>query len=238
MTSKSFVRGFATLSLMAVFVLAGMMSSSRQLRAEDHNNNGDNDKDRDNDNDNDSRIQIGFKVAPVPLNLHGKNRSLVGLGSYLVNAANDCNGCHNAGPGNNQYSPGGNPYFSQPMVVNPATYLGGGRSFGALVPGSANIISRNLTPDATGKPMGGDSFEEFLLIMRTGVDTDSLHPTCAGAVNSSCIPAPFDGSLLQVMPWTNVGKMNEHDLRAVYEYLSAIPCVAGPSAPDPRHHNC
>jgi hypothetical protein len=217
---------------MGAFVLAGMMSSSRQLRAEDRNNNNDN------DNDNDSRIQIGFKAAPVPLNLHGKNRALVGLGSYFVNAANDCNGCHNAGPGNNQYSPGGNPYFSQPMVVNPATYLGGGRNFGALVPGSANIISRNLTPDSTGRPIGGDTFEEFLMTMRTGADPDSLHPTCTGAPNSSCIPAPFDGNLLQIMPWTNIGKMNEHDLRAIYEYLSAIPCVAGPPAPDPRHHNC
>jgi hypothetical protein len=124
------------------------------------------------------------------------------------------------------------------MVVNPATYLGGGRNFGALVPGSANIISRNLTPDSTGRPLGGDSFEEFLMILRTGADTDSLHPTCTGAPNSGCIPAPFDGNLLQIMPWTNIGKMNEHDLRAIYEYLSSIPCVAGPPAPDPRHHNC
>ena len=31
------------------------------------------------------------------INLTGKNRALVGLGSYLVNAVGDCNGCH-AGP--------------------------------------------------------------------------------------------------------------------------------------------
>ena len=30
-----------------------------------------------------SEIQRGFQIAPVPLNLAGKNRSLVGLGSYL-----------------------------------------------------------------------------------------------------------------------------------------------------------
>ena len=33
-----------------------------------------------------SLIQRGFEIAPVPLNLAGKNRDLVGLGSYLVNA--------------------------------------------------------------------------------------------------------------------------------------------------------
>ena len=42
--------------------------------------------------DSESKIQIGFAIAPVPLNLTGKNRARVGLGSYLVNAAGDCNG--------------------------------------------------------------------------------------------------------------------------------------------------
>jgi hypothetical protein len=44
--------------------------------------------------DSESRIQKGFASAPVNLNLTGKNRALVGLGSYLVNTAGDCNGCH------------------------------------------------------------------------------------------------------------------------------------------------
>jgi hypothetical protein len=38
-------------------------------------------------------IDEGFKIAPVPLNLAGKDWNLVGLGSYLVNAVGDCNGC-------------------------------------------------------------------------------------------------------------------------------------------------
>ena len=46
----------------------------------------------DNDqNDRESKIQIGFRIAPVKLNLDGKDRSLVGLGSYIVNGENDCN---------------------------------------------------------------------------------------------------------------------------------------------------
>ena len=44
------------------------------------------------DDDSESKIQRGFSIAPVPLNLAGKNRALVGMGSYLVNAAGDCNG--------------------------------------------------------------------------------------------------------------------------------------------------
>ena len=34
----------------------------------------------------DERIARGFAIAPVALNLKGKNRAFVGLGSYIVNA--------------------------------------------------------------------------------------------------------------------------------------------------------
>src|SRR3954464_5347560 len=146
----------------------------------------------------DTRIEIGLAAAPVPLNLAHKNRALVGLGSYFVNGGGDCNGCQSAGPPT-QYSKGGNPYMNQPKQVNPATYLGGGRDFGALIPNSAHIISRNLTPDASGLPIGGDSFAHFVQVIRTGVDPDHLHPPCTGAPDASCIPAPFNGNLLQIM---------------------------------------
>ena len=172
--------------------MAGMLLNSPRGKAEDR---GD---------DSDSRIEQGFEIAPVHLNLEGKNRALVGLGSYIVNAQADCNGCHSAGP-RTEFAAGGNPYFGQPEKINPATYLGGGRDFGELVPppgiGSAHIISRNLTPTPkTGLPEGDHTFEEFLTIMRTGKDFDHLHPTCTGAPNSSCVPKPFDGDLLQIMP--------------------------------------
>lgn len=112
-------------------------------------------------------------------------------------------------------------------MENPKTYLGGGRDFGPLIPGSAHIISRNLTPDKTGVPEGGASFEEFVNSVRNGIDADHLHPTCTGAPNAGCIPPPFDGSLLQIMPWPGFSKLTNHDLRAIYEYLSAVPCVQG-----------
>ena len=117
----------------------------------------------------DSRIEIGLLAAPVPLNMAHKNRALVGLGSYFVNVAGDCNGCHSAGPPT-QYAKGGNPYINQPKQVNAATHLGGGRDFGALIPNSAHIVSRNLTPDSSGLPIGGDTFDHFLEVVRTGID--------------------------------------------------------------------
>jgi hypothetical protein len=158
----------------------------------------------------------------------GKNPALVALGSYIVNAQGDCNGCHSAGPAT-EFAPHGNPYFGQPTKVNPATYLGGGRDFGPF-PGPGpfpHIISRNLTPDSTGRPEGGNTFEQFKTIIRTGIDMDHVHPTCTGAPNGTCLPPPFDGSLLQIMPWPIYHNMTDHDLLAIYEYLSAIPCVEG-----------
>lgn len=229
MAPSRFVRPAAVVAAFAAIVLAVLGGSSPRVKAQNDVDQGD------------SRIQQGFAIAPVPLNLAGKNPALVGLGSYIVNATVPCNECHGAGPANSQYVTGGNPYFGQPKIINPATYLGGGRDFGALVPGSpsAHIISRNLTPDKTGLPEGGRTFADFVQIMRTGVDLDNLHPTCpTGVVNTSCIPAPFRGDLLQVMPWPGLQNLTDHDLRAIYEYLSAIPCVAGPPAPDPRHNDC
>jgi hypothetical protein len=175
----------------------------------------------------------GLEIAPVPLNLAGKNRELVGLGSYIVNAMAECNGCHSAGPAS-EFARGGNPYFkgSQPEVLNPATYLGGGRNFGALIPGTPEIVSRNLTPDRSGRPVGGMSFPEFEAVLRTGVDQDHAHPNCSATVASNCFPAgaPFNGELLQIMPWPAYRQMSTRQLRAIYEYLGAIPCIPGPAS--------
>jgi hypothetical protein len=184
-----------------------------------------------------SKVEIGLSIAPVRLDLESKDRRLVGLGSFLVNAVAGCTDCHTAADPTKWYLPGGNPFFGQPGKLNPDVYLGGGRDFGPLIPGSAHIVSRNVTPDKTGRP-GGRTFGEFRQIMRTGVDLDKLHPACTGAPDSTCVPAPFDGSLLQIMPWPAYQNMTDDELRAIYEYLSAIPCVAGPSAPSPLHNDC
>ena len=99
----------------------------------------------------DERIDRGFAIAPVPLNLRGKNRAFVGLGSYIVNAQGGCNDCHTNPP----YAPGGDPFLGEPRKVNAERYLAGGTPFG---PG---LMSANITPDANGLP-AGLTFPEFL----------------------------------------------------------------------------
>ncbi len=151
--------------------------------------------------DEESLIKRGFEIAPVPLNLAGKNRALVGLGSYIVNTGG-CNDCHT----HPSYANGGDPFLGQPEQINTAQYLTGGMMFGPFV-------SRNITPDQTGKP-AGLTLGEFINLMRTGQDPD----------------AP-PGVLLQVMPWPVFGKKTDRELKAIYEYLSAIP--SRPDNPNP-----
>jgi hypothetical protein len=184
------------------------------------------------------QIQQGMAISPVKLNLGGRDPNLVYFGSYLVNAVADCNGCHTSDP-SQEYVAGGNPYFSQhPTKVNPANFLGGGNDFGAFPDPAGpfpHIISRNLTPDATGFPEGGNSYDTFVQIMRTGTDTDHVHPTCKGAPDTKCLPAPFNGDLLQIMPWPTFANMTDHELQAIYAYLSSVPCVeGGPGEPPNR----
>lgn len=223
-----------TIAALSVVAVCGMMLIQvPRLHADDG----------DHHESDESKIQHGYAIAPVPLNLAGKNRALVGLGSYIVNGVADCNGCHTNSP-QTEFTPSGNPYLLPPVfnghkMINPATYLGGGNDMATL--GAVHIISRNLTPDKTGLPVGGRTFDQFRQIMRTGIDLDHLHPSCPqnATDTSNCLPFPFNGDLLQVMPWPAFQDMTERDLRAIYEYLKAIPCVAGPADPkDPRHNDC
>jgi hypothetical protein len=227
MRVRSFRDSAAARVVLSALFLTGTLAGSAALRADDGRDV------------HDPQVRIGFEIAPVSLNLQGKDRDLVGLGSYLVNAVAGCNDCHTQGP-TSEYAAGGNPFFGQPKIVNTAAYLAGGRDFGALAPNTPHIVSRNLTPDKTGRPEGGRSFAEFLHIMKTGEDLDHLHPPCSAAVTTDCFPAtlPFDGNLLQIMPWPIFQSMTVHDLRAIYEYLSAIPCIEGPPAPSVLHNDC
>jgi hypothetical protein len=59
------------------------------------------------------------------------------------------------------------------------------------------------------------TYDEFELVMRTGEDTKHLPPHVPSA----------DNDLLQVMPWPTFRYLSERDMRAIYEYLSAIPSV-------------
>jgi hypothetical protein len=96
------------------------------------------------------RATRGLAISPVEprtSGLHKRWKALVGLGSYIVNAASDCAGCHSG----------------------PAGFLAGGNPF-PLGP-AGQVWARNLTPDAsTGMPL---SFAQFREALRTGRD---FHP--------------------------------------------------------------
>ena len=147
--------------------------------------------------DDESIIKRGYELAPVELNLKGRNRALVGLGSYIVNTGG-CNDCHTNPP----YLAGGDPFLGEPEQINVPCYLSGGMPFG---PPPNPLRSRNLTPQ-NGLP-AGLTLEQFITTLRTGEDQDH----------------PGTGDLLQVMPWPVFGKKTDRDLTAIYEYLSAIP---------------
>lgn len=150
-----------------------------------------------------SRVRLGYALSPVPLDTRGKNRALIGLGSYIVNATSACNDCHT----HPAFASGGDPYSGQPTVINSEQFLTGGRQFGPFT-------APNITPDAYGRP-AGLSFEQFKTTLRTGKDPDG------------------SGRILQVMPWPLYGQMSDRDLRAVYEYLRAIPSRPDNPAPGP-----
>ena len=144
------------------------------------------------------RIARGYEIAPVPLNLRGLDRNLVGLGSYLVNAAGGCNDCHTSPP----YAADHDPFAGEPKKVNAAGYLAGGVPFGPT------LVSANLTPDAKGRP-AGLTLGQFVRTIRTGHDQK-------------------DGHLQQVMPWPVYQDLLLRDLTAIYTYLKAIPSRRSP----------
>jgi len=109
--SFGFVTAARAVATLGVIVLAAVLSSSSPVQAQDSQQALPTDEA--------SEVNIGLKISPVPLNLAGKNRNLVGLGSYIVNARSDCNSCHTGGgPPNFNYAAGGNPYFGQPAKID------------------------------------------------------------------------------------------------------------------------
>jgi hypothetical protein len=113
-------------------------------------------------------------------------------------------------------------------------FLAGGRCFGAF-------MSRNLTPNDYGLPRGL-SEEEFIKVMRTGVDIScdftrpkNKQPIYDGVPDPVCQnPDPnlppgtvpgvtYNPEVLQTMSWPTYHSMTDRDLKAIYAYLSALP---------------
>ena len=172
--------GFVLILIIGILITTGTAISKQNLTAPPEKS--------------ESLIQQGFWIAPVQIDLNGKNPALVGKGSYYVNAVAACNDCHTCP----SYAPSDNPYISGPPgMVNADTYLAGGVPFGPF-------ISANITPDPANGLPAGLTLNEFMEVIRTGLD-------------------PADNAPLQVMPWPVYRNMTDHDLEAIYEYLSSIP---------------
>src|SRR5690242_16218483 len=75
--SRRTIGSIAAIAAVGLAVLVAALIISPRGQAAGQRNAG---------NDEASEIQQGFAIAPVPLNLEGRNRALVGLGSYIVNA--------------------------------------------------------------------------------------------------------------------------------------------------------
>jgi cytochrome c553 len=176
----------ATLMLMGVAAFALMMVNIGKGNARG-------------DDDFESRAQIGLRIAPLPLNLEGRNAELVGYGSYLVNAAAICNDCHSI----QRYATGGDPFLGQPKQIDATSYLRGGLE----LPGDNGqlVISRNIRPELPSGLPASKTFAQFSAVFRHGTDFDN------------------PGQILQVMPWPAFQSLTNDDIRAIYEYLSALP---------------
>ena len=116
MTFKRVVKATLALSVATTITLVGMKLSSKRVHADEPDSDA-------------NLVAIGLRIAPSFINMEGKDPNLVGLGSFIVNAQADCNGCHGSDPAN-EYLPNHNPYFLEPLnskaTYNQATYLNGG----------------------------------------------------------------------------------------------------------------
>jgi hypothetical protein len=150
-----------------------------------------------------SKIRIGYEIAPVPLDLRGKNRVLVGLGSYIVNTRAADTTYHD----DRDLGSGGDVERDGADAALGARCVAAGHGF---VPSE----SAGLQPACACRP-ADLTFEQF-----------------AAAIRAKAAP---DGArrLLPRMPWPQLRKMNDGDLRAVYEYLRAVPprCANSNSGP-------
>jgi hypothetical protein len=95
MTLRRRIKVLGTTMSLGGAALAAMLIRSPPLQAHD-----------DWDGDEGPLIKIGFEIAPVPLKLEGKNRDLVGLGSFIVNAPGECSDFQISRPETPRFSAG------------------------------------------------------------------------------------------------------------------------------------
>ena len=213
------------------------------------------------DQQTEQRIAAGYAATQVPVDLTGKNPLQVGVGSYIVNVTGVCNHCHSVNQYYKAEYPQaaslqtGNPYYLPPpngpytggivngqatFVIDPTTLLAGGQNFGL-------VLSKNLTPAPNGNVAhptrntpyyaeGGIDWKTYWGVLHNGVDIDQLFTQCSSGTTGpgGCLNAPSNAYVLQVMPWPAIRLLTDSDLNAVWQYLSAIPCISNASSPYPE----
>jgi hypothetical protein len=142
-------------------------------------------------------------------------KSLIERGRYLVTIAS-CNDCHTPfkmGPN------GPEPDMSRMLSGTPegmkltpvpkpeGSWMWSGDMTGTIFAGPWGVTyAHNLTPD-TETGLGAWTPEIFIQAMRTGKHMGKGEP------------------ILPPMPWMNIGKATDEDLRAIFAYLQSIPPI-------------
>lgn len=159
-----------------------------------------------------NRVKKGFAISPVALRYKKNVKDLVGYGSYLVNGPGGCVSCHTYPE---YLTTEGDPFVTGDPTspeINTRHFLGGGQCFGPF-------IARNITPDPATNLPADLTLKNFMTAMRTGLDEQCI----VNPSNPICSQEPDTGGTLQVMPWPAYHYMNDHDLKAIYYYLTAVP---------------
>jgi mono/diheme cytochrome c family protein len=160
---------------------------------------------------------LAASLAPQALAAQAKpaGGSAVERGAYLVTIAS-CNDCHTPwkmGPKGPEPDmsrmlsghPAGMPMPPAPKAQGPWVWSGAGSMTAFAGPWGVSYAA-NLTPDAdTG--LGAWDEQRFMQALRTGQHLGIGRP------------------ILPPMPWPNLAKMTDADLKAVFAYLKTIPAV-------------
>ncbi len=164
--------------------------------------------------------QLGAVSASWGAEPRGQQSSAVQRGRYLV-MLGGCNDCHSPklftaqGPKVDEKRVlSGHPAGDRLPPV-PANAIGPGK-WGALASGDMTAwvgpwgtsFAANLTPDATG--LGNWTQQMFIRALRTGKHAGEGRP------------------VLPPMPWEDIGKLTDADLRAIFAYLKSLPPIPNP----------
>lgn len=154
----------------------------------------------------------GVTPTPPPAAVEG----MIERGAYLVKLGG-CNDCHTplkSGPKGAEPDMdrmlSGHPQdlkMPPPPALPPGPWATVASATNTAFAGPWGVsYASNLTPDSTG--LGGWSEKTFVETMRTGKHRGSAR------------------EILPPMPWQNLARLTDDDLRSVHRYLTSIPAIA------------